>query len=108
MHRSCEQQLTGIDFIGGTFVEYEQGSDKELYRGTISTFACRGDAIVVDTEESDAAESPFKLGTPHLKSSQCTLLYARHGFYAIDTGPYLGWKVAIAPAGVDIPKDRRP
>ena len=102
---TCEQELKGINFVGGTFVEYKDGygTQVEFGRGEIVQFRCHGNSLVVDTEESLAAEG-IALGIPHLNSPGCEVVKQPGGYWLIETGPYLGWMCAIAPKGVEIPK----
>ena len=86
LHPTCEKQLKGIDFIGGTFVEYDQRTNKEFCRGTISKFSCKKNAFNITTKESDECTELFKLGSPHLVSMESTILHCYEGVWLIDTG----------------------
>jgi hypothetical protein len=67
---TCEEQLSNLDFIGGTLVEYFAGTQKELGRGTISQFGCVENKIRVDTQESENAK--VKNGKRPVMISQVT------------------------------------
>lgn len=98
---TCQQQLKGINFLGGTFVEFWEGSNREFGRSKITKFECQDDAFCVDTEASDQLTG-LKLGAPHLRSTASSILNRNGEVWYIDAGPYLNFVCAIAPEGVEI------
>lgn len=101
LHPTCQKQLLGIDFIGGTLVEYIKTGGE--FRGTITRFAVRGNAFSIDTKESDECKELFKLGLAHLRSIDSRIMLKQNSVWYIETGSLLGWMCAIAPKGVEIP-----
>ena len=98
---TCQKQLHGIDFVGGTLVEYiKKGGE---FRGTITRFTVKKNSFSIDTKESDECTNLFKLGSAHLRSVDSSIVREQDGVWYIETGPWLGWMCAIAPKDVEIP-----
>lgn len=97
--------LENINFIGGTLVEYQMGSDYiEWERGEVAYFRSVDDTITIETVDSIKYNGLDKLGHVHLYSTNATLTDVRNGIYYIFGGPYLNIYYALAPKGVEIAK----
>jgi hypothetical protein len=98
---TCEEMLNGINFVGGTLVEYNENG-VEFGRGEITKFRCRGNSLWIETPASENVHGFDKLAVPHLRSHDNTLEAWGGKVWIINVGGHWAWQCVIATKGVAI------
>lgn len=100
--KTCQVQLNGIDFIGGTLVE--SVNDGGEYRGIITHFKVCGNSLRIKTNEvENKPHASMLLNCENVHSIDDPVITEQNGIWYITSESWFGWLCAIAPKGVEIP-----